>query len=133
MSTPIDLFRLDGRVAIVTGASRGIGQAIARGLAAAGAQVTGIGRSEASQDSDGSFRYSPCDVTRPATFSALVQRMFAEAGRIDILVNAAGITLPAQAAGDPSAVFRQTLACNLTAVFECCHAVHASGRLWIHH
>ncbi len=123
MSAPTDLFRLDGRVAIVTGASRGIGNAIARGLAAAGAQVTGVGRSEAAQDAAAGFAYSACDVTSAASFSELAQRVFAQAGRIDILVNAAGITLPGQAAEDASAAFRQSLACNLTAVFDCCRTV----------
>lgn len=123
MSAGTDLFRLDGRVAIVTGASRGIGRAIARGLAAAGAQVTGLGRSEAAQNGATGFAYSACDVTSSTTFAELVDRVYVQAGRIDILVNAAGITLPAQAAEDPSAAFRQTLACNLTAVFDCCCAV----------
>ena len=123
MNEPVDLFRLDGRVAIVTGASRGIGYAIARGLAAAGAQVTGVGRSEAAQDGDAGFTYSACNVTSATTFFHLVQRVFAQAGRIDILVNAAGITLLEQTEQDPSAVFRQTLACNLTAAFDCCRAV----------
>jgi NAD(P)-dependent dehydrogenase (short-subunit alcohol dehydrogenase family) len=123
MSQSTDPFRLDGRVAIVTGASRGIGHAIARGLAAAGARVTGVGRSRAPLDGAASFNYAACDVTSTANFSELVQRVFAQAGRIDVLVNAAGITLPAQAAEDPSAAFRQTLACNLTAVFDCCRTV----------
>lgn len=123
MSASTDIFRLDGRVAIVTGASRGIGHAIACGLAAAGAQVTGVGRSEVAQEGAAGFSYSACDVTSAATFFDLVQRVFVQAGRIDILVNAAGITVPAQAAQDPSAAFRQTLACNLTAVFDCCGAV----------
>ena len=123
MSAAIDQFRLAGRVAIVTGASRGIGQAIARGLAGAGAQVTGVGRSSGAQDAAGEFSYSACDVTDAGAFSRLVEAVAGQQGRIDILVNAAGITLPAQAADDPSSAFRQTIACNLTAVFECCRAV----------
>lgn len=123
MIAQIDLFRLDGRVAIVTGASRGIGHAIACGLASAGAQVIGVGRSLVPQEPAAGFDYSTCDVTSVTSFSELVQRVFTQAGRIDILVNAAGITLPAQAAEDPSAAFRQTLECNLTSVFECCSAV----------
>src|SRR3546814_12805421 len=50
----------------------------------------------------------------------MVDGIVADAGRLDILVNAAGITLPAQAADDPAAAFRRTLDFNLTAVFDCC-------------
>lgn len=117
------MFRLDGRVAIVTGASRGIGNAIAQGLAGAGAMVFGVGRSLAAQSGSTDFQYRTCDVTDSCAFGKLVKDIFAEQGRIDILVNAAGITLPQQAAGDPSAAFRQTIECNLTAVFDCCSAV----------
>ena len=123
MSRQTDIFRLDDRVAIVTGASRGIGHAIARGLLAAGAKVTGVGRSEAPEDGAAGFAYSACDITSAAGFTELVQRVFAEAGRIDVLVNVAGITMPALAAQDPSAAFRQMLSSNLTAVFDCCRAV----------
>jgi NAD(P)-dependent dehydrogenase (short-subunit alcohol dehydrogenase family) len=123
MSAPTDLFRLDGRVAIVTGASRGIGNAVALGLASAGATVFGLGRSPAAQGEAANFLYRTCDVTDRAAFVNLVKEIFAGQGRIDILVNAAGITLPDQTAEDPSAAFRQTIACNLTAVFDCCRAV----------
>lgn len=117
------MFSLHGRVAIVTGASRGIGNAIARGLAGAGAAVVGLGRSPAAHGDSAAFLYRTCDVTDSAAFGRLVEELFARRQRIDVLVNAAGITLPAQATGDPSAAFRQTIECNLTAVFECCRAV----------
>jgi NAD(P)-dependent dehydrogenase (short-subunit alcohol dehydrogenase family) len=123
MSALIDRFRLDGRVAIVTGASRGIGNAVARGLASAGATVFGLGRSPAAQGVAEDFFYLTCDVTDSAAFGNLVKEIFAGKGQIDILVNAAGITIPAQTAEDPSAAFRQTLTCNLTAVFDCCRTV----------
>lgn len=123
MNTASGLFRLDGRVAIVSGASRGIGLAIALGLAAAGAKVIGLGRSESAQGGVSDFEYSSCDVTNNAQFNLLLERSFAKVGRIDILVNAAGVTLPIQASEDPLVAFRQTLACNLTAVFDCCLSV----------
>jgi len=123
MSVPTDLFRLDGRVAIVTGASRGIGNAVALGLASVGATVFGLGRSPAPQGDAAAFLYRTCDVTDRADFGNLVREIFDGQGRIDILVNAAGITLPTQMVEDPWSAFRQTLACNLTAVFDCCQAV----------
>ena len=123
LTLPLHLFRLDGHVAIVTGASRGIGHAIACGLSNAGAQVIGLGRSEAMQVNTLGFDYSICDITNTTAFNELVQCLFGRAGRIDILVNAAGITLPAHEDSDPSVSFRQTLACNLTAVFDCCSTV----------
>lgn len=129
MSSPSNLFRLDGRVALVTGASRGIGQAIAFGLVAAGAHVYGLGRTNLAKDGPSGFSYCACDITNPKIFSKLVRQIYTDAGRLDILVNAAAITLPAQSMEDQSAVFSQTLASNLTAVFDCCREVIPFMRL----
>lgn len=116
-------FDLTGRVALVTGASRGIGNAVALGLAGAGAKVFGCGRSFAPQVDEGVFSYRSCDITHSFDFCGFVEEVFVKLGRIDILVNAAGITLPAMTVEDPAAAFRKTIDCNLTAVFECCRAV----------
>lgn len=118
-----EMFSLEGRVAVVTGASRGIGNAIASGLAQAGAHVYGVGRSSTDQVDAHSFSYYQCDITSISAFRKLTDSIFMDEGRIDILVNAAGITLPKQAAEDPSGAFIQSIASNLTAVFECCHAI----------
>jgi len=114
----LDLFDLTGRVALVSGASRGIGQAIAIGLAEAGATTYGLARSPTPAGMPYACR--PCDVTDPAAVAALMDEVFSRHGRIDILVNAAGITLPHDVAADPATAFRQTLAANLTAVYDCC-------------
>jgi NAD(P)-dependent dehydrogenase (short-subunit alcohol dehydrogenase family) len=122
------LFSLAGKVAVVTGASRGIGFALANGLAAAGASVVAIARSPQPRSLfHGSVRYVSADV------SGAVGELFAEIaaaeGSIDILVNAAGITLPNSSESHTQlANFEQTLKINLSAPFACCIAARPHMR-----
>lgn len=102
------LFSLEGRVAIVTGGSRGIGAAIAAGLAGAGAKVTAIGRSQ-------------CDITVEGAFERLAEDLFAREKRLDILVNAAAISLPPGAAPEAER-FDRTLEVNLRCTYRVCMA-----------
>lgn len=89
------LFSLEGRVAIVTGASRGIGAALASGFAECGVQTYGTGRSETPEwQPPENGHYRRCDVSDPAAIQDLCKALFEQHGRLDILVNAAGITLP---------------------------------------
>ncbi len=118
----LDSFKLDGRVALVTGASRGIGCAIARGLSEAGAFVYGIGRSsetEAGEAGEALFQYRQCDVLDKESIAHLLAELVKLHGRLDILVNAAGITLPDQMEAEPLTAFQRTLELNLTAAFAC--------------
>ncbi|HZQ74360.1 MAG TPA: SDR family oxidoreductase [Burkholderiales bacterium] len=115
------LFSLEGRVAIVTGGSRGIGAAIARALAGAGASVTALARTSAKpaelpQDVD----YRACDVAQAGALESLADAVHARHGRLDILVNAAGVSLaPSENEGQR---FERTLQVNLTAVHRACVA-----------
>jgi 2-deoxy-D-gluconate 3-dehydrogenase len=92
------MFRLDGKVAIVTGASRGIGAAIAVGLAGAGAQVLLVSRTEpepavveALTVNGKPFAHFATDLSQMSNVGPVVQAAVTRFGRVDILVNNAGI------------------------------------------
>src|SRR5688572_20482576 len=97
--TVLDLFRLDGKAAIVTGASSGLGVAFARALAEAGADVVlGARRVDRLEETAQLVRdvgrraaTVATDVADPAQCQALVDSAMAELGRVDVLVNNAGI------------------------------------------
>jgi 3-oxoacyl-[acyl-carrier protein] reductase len=120
---------LAGRLAVVTGASRGIGAATAQAIAAAGAQVVLAARDREAldrvaariRDAGGQATPVPTDVSREAE----VERLFAEAGRagqLGALVCAAGVLTPAPFTETTSEMWDQTLGVNLTGAFLCCRA-----------
>src|SRR3954469_7572112 len=132
--TITDLFRLDGRVAVVTGASSGLGVAFARGLAEAGADLAlGARRADRLADtvklvSDAGRRAIavPTDVARQPDCQALVDAAVAEFGRVDILVNNAGIGTAVPATRETVEEFEQVIAVNLNG---CYWMAQACGRV----
>ncbi|ABF44294.1 short-chain dehydrogenase/reductase SDR (plasmid) [Deinococcus geothermalis DSM 11300] len=115
----LDLFRLDGRHALVTGGAQGIGFEIARGLAQAGARVTiadlnpDVGEG-AARELDGTFER--LNVTDADAVADLARRL----PDVDVLVNNAGIVRNAPAEDTPDDDWRAVLSVNLDGVFWCC-------------
>ncbi|MEI6350382.1 MAG: SDR family oxidoreductase [Verrucomicrobiota bacterium] len=121
-----DLFRLDGKVALVSGCKRGIGKAMAIGLASAGADIVGV---SATLEESGSevekevtalgrgFRGYACDFGDRTSLYAFIQRLRADVPRIDILVNNAGTILRKPAAEHSDEFWDRVLEINLNSQF----------------
>jgi 2-deoxy-D-gluconate 3-dehydrogenase len=121
----LDLFRLDGKIALVTGVGPGLGQAIATALAAAGADIAGLYRAHyetthAEVTALGrQFLPIQCDLqaASPAKLSDVVDRVVSEFGKIDILVNNAGIIRRAPALEFSEQDWDEVIQVNLKALF----------------
>lgn len=124
-------FRVDGKVALVTGASYGIGFAMASGLAAAGATVVFNDITQelvdkgltAYQEAGIAAHGYVCDVTDEVAVVAMVQKITAEVGVVDILVNNAGIIKRMPMTEMPVEDFRKVIDIDLTAPFIMAKAV----------
>ena len=129
MLVAMSAYDLSGQTAIVTGAATGIGEAIARRLAAAGAALALVdldldGARKVAESMGGGAFALEADVARADSVEAAVEEVIGRTGRIDILVNNAGV------AGKAAEIWEQTdedwqrvLAVNLTGVFNFCRAV----------
>jgi len=119
------MFDVTGRVALVTGGRRGLGRAMTLGLVAAGAQMAVAARSPEAADLQrevqalgGKLFYLPVDLTDREARHGLVGRVVAHYGRLDILVNSAGLQAQAPAESYPQSTWDLDLELLLTAVLD---------------
>lgn len=125
LSSLLDRFRLDGRLALVTGSSRGIGLGIAQGLASAGARIVVNGRDpDRLEDALGRLRAAGAwaepaafDVADPGQAEAAIARIEAIHGPIGILVNNAGLQRRGRLEDFPPDAWAEVLRTNLDSVF----------------
>ena len=123
----MSLFDLSGRVAVITGTSRGIGRELAHGFAAAGAIVVGCARSfEAAEKTAAELRAKGhealgllADVTKPEDCDALIDGAVRRYGRLDILVCNAGVNVKKKAIDVTPSEFDTVIGGNLRAYFLC--------------
>lgn len=127
----MDLFKLDGKTAIITGGGRGLGAQIAEGFAEAGANVVLCSRKvEACEEMAEKLKEKgvktlalACDVTKPADVENVVKRTLEEFGTIDILVNNSGATWGAPVLEMPLEAWYKVLDVNVTGTFLMSQAV----------
>jgi gluconate 5-dehydrogenase len=120
-----ELFNLSGRVAIVTGGSRGLGEEIAEGLAEAGASLMLCARRDewltptvtAMRTRGFTVEGALCDVAQPADVQRVVDQTTATYGKVDILINNAGVTWAAEPEDMPLDKWQKVVDINLTGAF----------------
>ena len=123
----MEQFRMDGRAAIVTGGTSGIGLAIAKALADAGAKVVIAGRSkERGEEALEALRadgldadFHPCDVGNAESVSALIREVVSSRGGLNVMVNSAAINIVKPALDHAPADVDALLASNVRGAFFC--------------
>ena len=125
------MFRLDGKIALITGGGRGLGRAIARAFAEAGADVAVASRTleqlnEVAEQIRAQGRRAlavEADVSDSASVAQMVEAARKEFGRIDVLVNCAGVGWAEKLAGMSDGTFDWIIKTNLYGTFYCCREV----------
>ncbi len=122
----LDKFNLEGKLAVVTGASQGIGQGMAKALAEAGADIVNLSRGSSDrpyatramvEDLGRGYRFYPTDLGDRKNLYRSVEAVKAEAGPPDILVNNAGTIMRTPAAEHPDEMWDTVIEVNLTSQF----------------
>jgi NAD(P)-dependent dehydrogenase (short-subunit alcohol dehydrogenase family) len=132
MADIFDMFRLDGRVALITGGAGGLGEVFARTLSAAGADVVLVGRREEplqtlasalKQETGRRAMALPADITDPTQVRRMADKATGEMGKVDILINNAGVNLRKPAVDFTPEEWLGMVQINLNAPFWCAQAL----------
>jgi len=122
-----DLFSIDNKIVIITGAGRGIGNTISKAFADRGSIVYGVDLRVPKRrgESTSNLSYVKCDVTKENDFEQICNKIFKKHKKIDVLINCAGISLPNKKPRQiyPHSNWHKTIEVNLTAAFYCSQAV----------
>lgn len=139
MPSILDRFTLEGKVAVVTGASSGLGVGFATGLASAGADIAICARradrlretQRAVQESGRRCVAVEADVSRPEDCRRVIEQAMTELGRVDVLINNAGVGTAVPALREPAEDFRRVIDVNLNGSYfmaqACAAAMRQSG------
>ena len=123
----IDAFRLDGKVAVVTGANTGLGQGMSVALAQAGAKVVGVARRSCEdtkkliEGDGGEFAEVIADLSDMSAIDVIVNGALAAFGKVDILVNNAGISIIGLFQDMTRDEWDRIMNVNVGSVYNCCH------------
>jgi 2-deoxy-D-gluconate 3-dehydrogenase len=136
-TSTLDRFRLDGKVALVVGGSKGLGQAMALALAAAGADVCVVGRgpeglretADVISNLGREGMFTSADVTYEDQVERMVAKMVETYGRIDILVNSQGSVHLQPSIDFDTEAWQKVIDVNFKSVFLCCKHI---GRVMLH-
>jgi len=113
---------LEGKLALVTGGSRGIGRQIVNTFQANGATVFACGRSERPTDLDSSVQWVTCDVANPAQVESLKDVLSGQSLKLSVLVNNAGVQIEKTVTESTDEDWDNLMGANARGVFNCCRA-----------
>jgi NAD(P)-dependent dehydrogenase (short-subunit alcohol dehydrogenase family) len=124
----LEKFRLDGQVALITGGSRGIGLAIARAFSEAGAKIVLAARALSAESAEVltkagvEYHFVASDLRDPSASDLVVKETLAKKGKLDILVNAAGVAIHGETLDFTDSQWRDQMSLNIDAVFRTARA-----------
>tara|TARA_B100000953_G_scaffold290656_1_gene276061 strand:- start:414 stop:1166 length:753 start_codon:yes stop_codon:yes gene_type:complete len=119
-----DIFSIKNKTIVITGAGRGIGNFLANELAKRSAIVYAVDKIFSKKNEQNNYFQTKCDITKKIQFQKICKNILKDNGKIDVLVNNAGITLPNNSTKDYSLEnWKKTLDVNLTGAFVCAQVV----------